>query len=199
MKRRSVLAGSGITLSAPLVGCLTNETAGGKTGGENGHAINRIVNVTADSPPDLPVDPDISVENAEATATTPASIAVSWENVADRTVQVGEATSMVFSATVSEDGSAQLLAFEQIGDRSAKMSFEDCWYVSGDLGFDGDYEVIDLEPGERHTAEPDLYARDISCLTSGSYQFETLVSVEDRYGQEEKSDEWGFILDIDTG
>ncbi|MEF8915724.1 hypothetical protein [Natronomonas sp.] len=199
MKRRAVLAGSGITLLTPVVGCLTTRKRDGETGGENGQASIRIVDVTADPPPDLPIEPAVSVVTAEATATTPASIAVGWENTDDRAVRAGEADSIVFSATRSKDENVQLLAFDRIGDRSEKVSFEDCWYVSGDLVFDGDYEVIDLEPGKRHTAEPDLYASDDACLTSDSYEFETLVSVEDQYGREEKTEEWGFALDINVG
>lgn len=199
MKRRAVLAGGGLTLAASLVGCLTPGADGDTdTGGEDGDASTRIVDVTVDSTPDLPVEPDVSVVNSAATATTPPSIAVSWENVADGSVRVGEANSIVFASARSEDESAQLLAFDRIGDRSDKVSFADCWYVSGELGFDGDYEIIDLEPGQSHTAEPDLYARTDGCLASESYQFETLVSVEDRYGQDATSDEWGFTLDIDS-
>ena len=200
MNRRAVLAGSGITLFTPLVGCLTTGTGGDdETGGENGQTVTRIVDVTADSSPALPVEPDVSVVNAEATATTPASITVSWENVDNRSVRVGEANSIVFSATRSKDENAQLLAFDQIGDRSNTVSFEDCWYVSGELVFDGDYETIDLEPGNSHTAEPDLYGSNATCLTSDSYQFESPISIEDRYGQEEKTEEWGFTIDIDVG
>lgn len=199
MKRRAVLAGGGVTLFSQFVGCITNGTEGDDgTDGQNGQAI-RIVDITADSPPALPVEPDVSVVNAEATASTPASVAVSWENVSEGSVRVGEANSIVFSATRSGDESAQLLAFDRIGDRSEQVSFEDCWYVSGNLGFDGEYEVVDLEPSKSHTAKPDLYATNDGCLTSDSYQFETLVSVEDRYGQEEKTEKWGFALDIEVG
>lgn len=198
MKRRTVLAGSGTALASSLAGCIeTGADGDDESGGNDGNADVTIVDVDTESAPDLPVEPSVSVVNEEATETTPAGIAVSWENVDDGSVRVGEANSIVFSATRSEDESAHLLAFDQIGDRSGKVTFEDCWYVSGDLVFDGDHEFIDLEPGTRHTAKPDLYASDEACLISDSYQFETLISVEDRFGHEEKTEEWGFTLNID--
>lgn len=198
MNRRTVLAGSGSCLAMAIAGCFAFGTDREDAGeGDGGEPTLEIVGVETDSPPDLPIEPAVSVITRQSTETSPAGIAVEWENVGDGPVRVGEADAMVFAAARSVDDRAHLLAFDRIGDRRDSVSFGDCWYVSDPLTFDGEYATVHLDPGDRHTAEPDLYARDETCLAPGTYRFETSVRSAARHDRPEKTVELGFALELE--
>jgi isopentenyl phosphate kinase len=166
----------------------------------NGTATIHITDVGPDSPPDLPVKPVVSVANEKETETSPASISVSWENVGDEPVRLGEADTVVFSAARSDDDSARLLAFDRIGDSQDAVSFDECWRVTGQIELTAAFHWVDLEPGEIHEAKPELYADGTDCLSDGSYRFEVDVTVGDPDEPEgdKTTEEWGFVLEIET-
>lgn len=198
MDRRAILTLCGLTFSSTLGGCLgTDRRQDNASGSNTDTATIGIEGVSEDPPPSLPVMPEVSIVTAQASETTRARIGVGWENTGEKRVRIGEATSIVFAATKSEDGRGQLLGFDQIGDRSDSVAFENCWYIADELGFDAGYDTVDLDPGERHGATPALFASDNTCLASTSYRFENRIAVEERYGWDEQTTEWGFSLDID--
>lgn len=196
MKRRSVLAATGIFLGTVDSGCLAGENGDGNGGDET--ASLRIRGVAPDSAPDLPVTPDVSVADREGTAAAPASISLRWRNDGAESIRLGEARSVAFQTTKSDEGSAYLL-----GDRwrewDETVAFEDCWFVSGTVGGDAEYRTVELTPEETFEAESSLYAADSGCLTGGTYRFRTSVSVREPPGAEHaESGEWGFVLDVET-
>jgi len=196
MKRRSVLAATGILLGTVDTGCLVSENRDGNSGNETAYL--RIRNVAPDSVPLLPATPAVSVADREGTAAAPASIAIRWRNDGEESIRLGEARSVSFQTAQSDEGSAYLL-----GDRWREwddtVDFEDCWFVSGTVGGDAESRTIELTPGETFEAESRLYANDNECLTGGAYRFRTSVSVRGPPGAEhaERGD-WGFVLEVET-
>lgn len=189
MRRREILTASGVCMSASFGGCLS-----GSEGGEN--PLARIEIVDTDEPPELPVVPTVSVVNEDATEARPASIAVSWKNEGTESIHVAEKRSIVFRTARSADETAHLLG----GDREDAVSFDGCWYLSGEVGGDAAYRNVELDSGDAHEGESNLYAATAECLTTGEYRFQTDVTIwqSDESEEEGRSEEWGFVLDIRT-
>lgn len=192
MQRRALLANAGAALASPLGGCLEALPGGESPDG-------RIDDVVADSPPDLPLVPSVSVGRAESTEDRPMSLAVRWENGGDETVRFGEERSVMFHAARSDDERAHLLS-EEYGTWDDVVSLAECWYVSGAVGGDGAYRVGELAPGEAHEVELGLYAASDDCFAASSHRFRTSVSV---WGPGEAPDHpptenWGFVVHVDS-
>lgn len=194
-RRRDILSSVGIVVSTSLSGCLDGRLES-TTGG---HGTTTIEGVDSDSPPEVPVVPEVSVVNAEATAEAPAGIAVNWENEANHPVRLGEERGLVFHPGRSDDEDARLLS-DEWGDLAETVSYDGCWYVSGVISGDGAFRVANLEPGDRYGAGTHLYADSNECLTSGTYRFQTNIGAWNPDGSEEEEAtdiEWGFDLHID--
>lgn len=192
MQRRTLLAGTGAILTSSVGGCL-----GTVPGSES--PDDRIDEVVADSPPDLPLVPGVSIVTAESTQDHPMRIAVRWENDQQETVRYGEERSVMFHAARSDNERAHLIS-DEYGIWDDTVSIDGCWYVSGDVGGDGAYRVGELAPGEAREVELGLYAASDRCFTRGSYRFQNSVSVwkSDDVPENPPTEEWGFDVHIDS-
>lgn len=168
MNRRQVLAAIGAGAIGSISGCLGS----GGTGSQ--HV--RITDVRSGPPPDLAVEPTVSIEEDEATADDPARLSVTWRNISDASLRLGESGGVLFESTRSEDEGAFLLLSESFSDDATAL--EDCWKVfTRELDGSGGFGYERLEPGDVHTGTPGLYANGDGCLESRSYRFTTGVVV----------------------
>ena len=192
MQRRPFIKSVGVILTPSLSGCL------GATP-EDESPNNQIDDVVTDSPPDLPITPSVSVVTPESSAERPMRIAVKMENKAQQKVRFGEERSKMFHRATSDDERIRLLS-DEYGNWDDIVSFDDCWYVSGVMSGDGAYPVVNLEPGEAHQVELDLYATTDDCITSGSYRFQNSVTAwdPDEPPGHPPSEEWGFVINLDS-
>lgn len=126
-------------------------------------------------------------------------IAVQWENEAQQRVRFGEERTVMFHVALSDDERIRLLS-DEYGNWDNIVSFDDCWYVSGTVNGDGAHRVVNLEPGEAHRVELDLYAATDDCITTDSYRFQTGVAAwdPDESPDHPPSEEWGFVINIDS-
>lgn len=193
MHRRRLLAETGVGVTAALGGCLGAVPEGAAP-------ATRIDEVHTEPPPDLPIDPSAAAVSPEATADRPIRIAVEWENRGPEPVRFGEERSVVFHAARSDDERAHLLA-DEYGTWGDAVSRDGCWYVSGEVGGDGAYEVGEVEPGETRAVELGLYAASDGCLDTGSYRFRNRVSAwrSSDVPDHPPTEEWGFVVRVDAG
>lgn len=159
-------------------------------------AFARIVTVEPDPAPDINLKPSVSIATETATETGPASVTISWENVGDDSVVLGEAREALFFVAHSDNEDALLLAFEHLGDVNEVVQFDECWQAATP-GYDDLYETVTLDPCEIHGTEAKLYSSGDHCLGSGSYRFETAITVEDPNDSGDRTTEtWGFTLEL---
>lgn len=195
--RRALLGCIGAGAAASLGGCLDRfEAVAGDAPEPHG---TRIVAVDPDSPPGLPVTPEVSIVDAGEKRNFAPSIMVTWTNAGRDSVRVGDRDALLFDYRRSVGGDAYLLGLEG-SDRDDLTSYGGCHYVSETVGDDGEYRTTQIARQGQHMAMAGLYAGSEQCLESGTYRFETPVTVWNPPERDVQAvtERWGFDLQVET-
>lgn len=195
--RRALLGSIGAGAAASIGGCLDRfDTVAGDAPEPHG---TRIVAVDPDTPPALPVTPEVSIVDAEEERNFAPSLMVTWTNEGRAPVRVGERRAVLFDYRRSVGGDAYLLGLEGAG-RDDLISYSGCRYVSGTVTDDGEYRTTQIPRQGQHMAMAGLYAGSETCLERGTYRFETPVTVWNPDGTDVQAvtELWGFDLQVET-
>lgn len=191
MHRRRDFLGGLATVLATSTGSRLRRSDAGRAGAP------RLASVDRDPPPDLPVEPSVSIADGTATREHPPRITVAWTNEADASIRLGEARSAFFALSVSDDGGAILLG-DEWGSHDVATATGGCWHTTRPVNGDGAYRVVEVAPGERHETSSGLYGYRGSCLSAGTYAFRNTVGTWDPHEPEGHgpSASWGFALEV---
>lgn len=221
--RRSLLRAAGLCGVAGLAGCTAVVGDGpslpgledpGTRPSERDHppdATHRAAVAATDAPPDLPVEPHVSLADPFVTAGSPVVLRVDVENPTDGAVTVGEYRSVVFQYGYSTDGTLVWLPHSERStdgepDRSLPdyaVSGEGCWWLEEHVAITMEYGSVEIPARGTLTAFVGLYATPdaTTCTPTGDHRFETAYTHFRNGipgdGDDSRSETWGFILSVE--
>ncbi|WP_435064200.1 hypothetical protein [Halobaculum sp. EA56] len=233
--RRALLRGvglAGLAGASGLAGCTALADGGdGDTGGDGApntdadggdgsepsgrdrpaDATHDAVVAAVDDPPDLPVDPRVSLADPHVDGDSPVVLRVDVNNPTDEAVVVGEYRPVVFQYVRDATGTLVWYPHSERStdgepDRSLPdlgLAEEGCWRLDSPLAQTMEYGTVEVPAGGTLTAFVGLYALPdapggAGCFPAGEFRFEAHYTVmEDGFGGEENpSATWGFDLTL---
>lgn len=201
MKRRTVLAGVGATLTTALVGCLGQVTGSGDGNGTvdeppNGDATaGRHYEIrSTDEQPASPIEHEVTLEQPRIDSPEqPLTLEVAVTNTGEETVKYGEKRSAL--ALYERDGKFALYAPDEDGkfDEDAGL-----WVVSEPVAITMEYRVGTLPSGATDTQTLELIHADgdppETVPESFAFDVSYGVTTDETLPEGDNSFEWGFTL-----
>jgi hypothetical protein len=204
--RRALLRTAGLVGVAGLAGCTgvgdgpaegptdgpadspTETPTGTPNDGERPtDATHRITVTGTDAPPDLAVEPSVSVVDPYATGTSPPVVRVDVANPTADPVSIGEYRAVVFQYVHSDD---ETLVWLPHSERSTEgepartrpdypVAGDGCWRLTDAIAVTMEYGVVEIPAGGTLTAFVGLYGgvEADACLAPGKHRFETTYTV----------------------
>lgn len=198
MRRRTVLASLPAT-ALTFAGCST-------TSHGSRPPPRRVAVSDTRSPPDIPVEPSVSIVSPTAAEGHPPRLRVEWTNTGEETVRIGEAREITFAHDFSDGGRVRLLPRDWTSVTPGTGA-EGCARLrpGGPITVTGEFRSGTLDPGDSHARVVGVWvgenADSDGCLPTGEFAFETPVHYGTADGSVLDSDPgetWGFTLSVRT-